>query len=84
MEKSLWEKKILELEIQLEEWCGFDAEILQELMNEGSIVTNGAGVNLTLPIEKLNYLIKELENMRYGIDKLNFLYEIQDEAHLQW
>lgn len=79
MEKSLLEKKIVELEIQLEERCGFDAKILQELMDHGSIIVSGAGVYLSSPIDKLNYLIKELEKMRYGIENLNLLYEIEYE-----
>lgn len=83
MEKSLLEKKIVELETQLEEWTKFDAGILENLMDQGSTVVHESGSSLYLPIEKLNYLIKELENMRVEIDKLNLLYEIQDEAYLQ-
>lgn len=79
MEKSLLEKKIVELETQLEEWTKFDAGILENLMDQGSTIVHESGSSLYLPIEKLNYLIKELEKMRYRIEKLDLLYEIEYE-----
>ena len=82
MEKSLLEKKIVELETQLEEWTKFDAGILETLMDQGSTIVHESGSSLYLPIEKLNYLIKELEKMRYEVDKLNLFYEVEFEDHM--
>lgn len=73
-------KEIIELKtVQAQEQSIFYSEILQSLMDESSLVKKSNGVTLYLPIEKLNYIIEELEDLRKNIKTIDSLIVVENE-----
>ena len=73
-------KEIIELKtVQAQEQSIFYSEILQSLMDESSSVKKSNGVTLYLPIEKLNYIIEELEELRKNIKTIDSLIAVEIE-----
>ena len=73
-------KEIIELKtVQAQEQSIFYSEILQSLMDESSSVKKSGGVTLYLPIEKLNYIIEELEELRKNIKTIDSLIVVENE-----
>ena len=73
-------KKIIELKTaQAQEQSTFYAEILGSLMDESSSLKQSNGVTLYLPIEKLNYIIEELEELRKNIKIIDSLIVVENE-----
>lgn len=73
-------KKIIELKTaQAQEQSTFYAGILGSLMDESSSLKQSNGVTLYLPIEKLNYIIEELEELRKNIKTIDSLIVVENE-----
>ncbi|HIZ53760.1 MAG TPA: hypothetical protein IAA20_07460 [Candidatus Enterococcus avicola] len=73
-------KEIIELKtVQAQEQSIFYSGILQSLMDESSSVKKSNGVTLYLPIEKLNYIIEELEELRKNIKTIDSLIVVENE-----
>ncbi|WP_086351157.1 hypothetical protein [Candidatus Enterococcus clewellii] len=65
MNQNIIENKIEETQIRHQVLCGAYASILENLGDvTSSVKDNHTGVTLHLPVEKLDYLISELEKMR--------------------
>lgn len=77
MNDTVIESKIEEMRVRHQELCGFYADILENLGDEGSqIKDNRTGVVLYQPIEKLNFLLKELESMKVEITLIDSIEDL--------
>ena len=72
--------EIIELKtVQAQEQSIFYSKVLENLMDEGSVLKRLSKSDLYTPTEKINHIIEELEILKENIEMIDVLIELENE-----